>query len=201
MVLAGKQGLADSLFSGKFLMVNPLLRLLNRSFFLNGGFLMYHTRRICTAFSWLIVPVFLLISAHAVAAQKKVAQTPDDTAAVPAFHEYKGVSIGMTAEDARKKLGEPQEKGDEQDVYSFSDTESAQVFYDQSHKVIAISINFLGDGTNVPKPKAVLGTELQAKPDGGMHDLVRFPKAGYWASYSRTAGDSPLITITLKRID
>jgi len=33
-----------------------------------------------------------------------------------------------------------------------------------------------------------------------MHKMIRFPKAGYWLSYSRTAGNSPLITITIKKI-
>jgi hypothetical protein len=66
---------------------------------------------------------------------------------------------------------------------------------------MAVSVNFVGDGGDVPKPKAVLGTDLQAKPDGSMHELIRFPKSGYWVSYSRTGGDSPIITITVKKID
>ena len=117
------------------------------------------------------------------------------------FHEYKGVTLGMNAEEARKKLGTPTEQDDEQDFFIFSDTESAQVYYDKSHAVKALSINYVGDGAGTPKPKAVLGTDVQAKPDGSMHELIRFPKAGFWVSYSRTAGDSPLITVTVQKID
>jgi len=29
---------------------------------------------------------------------------------------------------------------------------------------------------------------------------VRYPKAGYWVSYNRTAGNSPMITITMQAI-
>jgi hypothetical protein len=47
----------------------------------------------------------------------------------------------------------------------------------------------------------VLGTEIEVKPDGSIYKLLRFPKAGYWVSYSRTAGDAPLITITMKKMD
>jgi hypothetical protein len=39
----------------------------------------------------------------------------------PLYREYRGVRLGMTAADARAKLGEPVMKSDEQDYYVFSD--------------------------------------------------------------------------------
>jgi hypothetical protein len=119
----------------------------------------------------------------------------------PLFNEYKGVRIGMLTEEARQKLGTPQDKSDDQDFFVFNEKESAQVFYDKAHKTYAISINYLGAGNSTPLPKAVLGAELEAKPDGSMYKMVRYPKAGYWVSYSRTAGNDPLITVTVQRID
>jgi hypothetical protein len=119
----------------------------------------------------------------------------------PLFSEYKGVRIGMTADEARKKLGEPQDKSDEQDFYVISEKESAQVFYDKAKKTYAISINYLGGGSETPAPKGVLGSEIEAKPDGSLYKMVRYPKAGYWVSYSRTAGTDPLTTVTIQRID
>lgn len=119
----------------------------------------------------------------------------------PLFIEYKGVRIGMTSDEARKKLGEPQDKSDEQDFYVFNDKESAQFFYDKAHKTYAISINYLGMGTATPAPKGVLGSEIEAKPDGSLYKMVRYRKAGYWVSYSRTAGTDPLTTVTMQRID
>lgn len=139
-----------------------------------------------------------LFLALAVAAQENngdPAKTPE-----PGFREYKGVMLGMSAADTRKKLGAPQEKSDEQDFFSLSDKETVQVYYDKAKTVEAISVNYLGDSNDVPKAKAVLGTEIEAKPDGSMHRMVRFPKAGCWVSYSRTAGNDPLITITLKKL-
>jgi alkanesulfonate monooxygenase SsuD/methylene tetrahydromethanopterin reductase-like flavin-dependent oxidoreductase (luciferase family) len=119
----------------------------------------------------------------------------------PLFSAYKGVQIGMTTDEARKKLGEPQDKSDEQDFFVFNEKESAQVFYDKTHKTYAVSINYLGAGNSTPMPKAVLGSEIEAKPDGSMYRMVRYRKAGYWVSYSRTAGTDPLITVTMQRID
>lgn len=116
----------------------------------------------------------------------------------PAYREYKGVRIGMTADEARKKLGEPTDKDDKQDFYSFNDNESAQVFYDADKKVYAISVVYLGGG-GVPTAKAVFGSDLETNPDGSMHGRIDYPKAGYWVAYSRTGGSSPLITVTMQK--
>ena len=119
---------------------------------------------------------------------------------LPAFHEYRGVQLGMTAADVRKKLGDPRDKTDEQDFFVFNDTETAQVVYDKTHKVVAISADFMSPNKAIPSAKEVFGAEIDAKPDGSVHKLVRFPKAGYWLSYSRTGGTDPVITITLQKL-
>jgi ABC-type sugar transport system substrate-binding protein len=135
-----------------------------------------------------------LLAAAAPAAQQSEKEKEE-----PPFHEYKGVRIGMLADEARKKLGEPADKSDTQDFYSFSDSETAQIYYDAEKKVFAISVIYMGAGSGVPTAKAVLGDDIEPKPDGSMHQRLDFPKAGYWLAYSRTAGDSPLVTITLRK--
>lgn len=132
------------------------------------------------------------------------AQTGGDTAAdkakeEPPFSAYKGVRIGMTAEEARKLLGNPTEKDDKQDVYSFNDNESCQVYYDATKKVSAVSVTYFG-GKSVPTAKAVLGDEPEARQDGSVYKLIRFPKAGYWVSYTRTSGDSPMTIIAIQKL-
>jgi hypothetical protein len=117
----------------------------------------------------------------------------------PVYADFKGVHIGMTADEARQKLGAPQEKGDEQDFYSFNDKNTAQVYYDKSKKVYAVSVAYIGtDGA--PAPKAIVGSEVETKPDGSMYKMVRYPKAGYWVSYSRTPGSDPLVTVTMQKL-
>ena len=117
----------------------------------------------------------------------------------PLYNEYKGVRIGMDTVAARQKLGNPTDKSDTQDFYVFSETESAQVYYNKG-KVIAISVNYVGENSGAPLPKVVLGTDIEAKADGAMHKLIRYPEAGYWVSYNRTGGGDPLITVTMQRI-
>ncbi len=128
---------------------------------------------------------------------QKRAEEPDK----PLFKEYRGIQLGMAADEVRKKLGNPTDKSDEQDFFMLNDAESAQIFYDKTRKVMAISANFLQGAQNVPTPKVLFGEELAAKPDGSVYKMTRYPKAGCWVSYSKTAGDSPLISVTLQKID
>ena len=119
----------------------------------------------------------------------------------PIFTDYRGVQIGWLSEDVRKKLGSPADKGEEQDFYIFNEKETAQILYDKAtHKVITISVDFANGASGVITPQQVFGAEIEAKPDGSKHKLVRYPKHGYWISYSRTAGDSPIISVTIQKL-
>jgi hypothetical protein len=117
---------------------------------------------------------------------------------VPVFTDYRGVAIGMTAEEVRSKL-DGLKKGEGQDFLVFSERESAQIYYDNAGKVTAISIDYY-DVSNAPSADAVLGVGLQAKADGSMYQLNRYAEAGYWVSYNRTAGEKPIITITMQKM-
>ena len=119
--------------------------------------------------------------------------------AKPAYRDYKGVSIGLTADECRAKLGDPTDKGDTQDFYSVNDKQTVQVYYGPDKKVSAVVVTYL-DPSGAPPPKSIFGSDVEAKPDGSMHRLERYPKAGFWLSYSRTAGDSPLVVVTLSKI-
>jgi len=124
--------------------------------------------------------------------------TPGD--GQPAFHEFRGVHIGMLADEARKKLGTPRDKSPEQDFYLFNDNEAVQLNYDKDGTVSAISVDFMTGANSIPTSKDVLGAEAEAKADGSIFKRIDYPKAGYWISYSRTAGNEPTTTITIQRI-
>lgn len=130
--------------------------------------------------------------------RKTPSGTPDEE---PVFLDYKGVKIGWLADEVRKKLGSPANKGDEQDFYVFGEKETCQVLYDKAtSKVTAISVDFMNGARDVITPEQVFGADFEAKPDGSKYKLVRYPKAGFWVSYSRTAGDSPIITVTIQKL-
>lgn len=157
--------------------------------------------------TWLRLFVLIVAAASLLLAASLNAQTPRRTAAPAAgenesgmFKDYRGVQLGMTADEVRKKLGDPKDKSEEQDFFVFNETETAQIVYDKTHKVITISADFLNPGNTVPTAKQVFGSEVEAKADGSVYRMVRFTKAGYWVSYNRTGGDSPLTTVTLQKI-
>ena len=138
----------------------------------------------------------LLLTAPTASAQgsKGSITTPEENG-----FQFRGVKIGMATDEARKKLGSPREKSPEQDFYLFNDNEAVQIYYEKG-AVSAIAIDYMSGSNSVPTPKAVLGAEAEAKADGSIHKVVRYPKAGYWVSYSRTAGNEPTITITMQKI-
>ena len=119
----------------------------------------------------------------------------------PLFHEYRGIQIGSLADDVRKKLGNPADKSTEQDFFVFNEKETAQILYDKAGKVVTISVDFLTGADGVLTPKQLFGGEIEAKPDGSKYKMVRYPKAGCWLSYNRTAGATPLVTVTLQKIE
>jgi hypothetical protein len=159
--------------------------------------------------SWVISVLFgIAFSAQIASAQEKRASAQISKARSAAHSEeagpipeYRGVSIGMLAEEVRKKLGNPSDKGEEQDFFVLSDNETAQVVYDKSKKVVTLSFDFMNGAKEIPTPKSIFGSDIETKADGSMYKMVRYPKAGYWLSFNRTAGDTPLTSITFQKIE
>lgn len=125
-----------------------------------------------------------------------VAPTPEKAP----FTGYKGVSIGAKTDEVRAILGDPKDKSDAMDMYIPSDHESVLFYYDAAHLVTAIMITYTGDLTKAPTAKDVFGEDVEPKPDGGVFKMVRYPKASYWISYNRTAGDDAIVSIAMQKI-
>jgi hypothetical protein len=129
-----------------------------------------------------------------------ISRAQAEVVAVPLYRDYKGIQLGELAEDVHKKLGVPAQSDPAQDFYIFSETETAQFFYDSSKKVTAISVDYLTTGSGVPDYKQIVGADIETRADGSMYKLVRYPKAGFWVSYNRTPGTAPLVTVTIQKI-
>lgn len=159
------------------------------------------TRLLRSSKFWLLERAMLVVitlTFAGVSVAQSTQKTPGDE---PVFLEYRGVKIGWLADDVRKKLGNPANKGDEQDFYVFNDKETCQIFYDKAtSKVTAISVDFMSGAREVITPQQVFGEDIEAKADGSKSRLVRYPKAGFWVSYNRTAGDSPIVTVTMQKL-
>lgn len=116
------------------------------------------------------------------------------------FSEYRGVKIGMAAADVRTKLGKAKDETDAQDQYIFSDNESALFYYDAAKNVNAIMITFTGDVSKAPGAKDVFGEDVAPNPQGMIFRMEKYPKAGYWISYTRTTGSDAMVNIALQKM-
>lgn len=152
--------------------------------------------------SLLIAVVFgmgLSANANAQAQKVKAAFNKEEATQQPLYTQYKGVRLGMTAEEARAKLGTPTLKDTEQDFYMFSENESAQIVYDAAHKVVTISVDYVGS-IGAPDYKAVVVGELEKTANGSLYRAMRYGNLGFWVSYNRTTGPVATVTVTIQKI-
>lgn len=151
----------------------------------------------------ILVAVLFVVAPFAVNvnAQKSraSANAAEPLAQQPLYTEYKGVRLGMTADEVRAKLGNPVLKDAELDYYVFSDNETAQIAYDINHKAKIISVDY-ASGAGAPDFKNVVGANLDTRPDGSQYKVVRYESLGFWVSYNRTAGPVMTVTITIQKI-
>ena len=145
-----------------------------------------------------VLSVGLSFNTNAQAPRVKAAFRSDAATQQPLYTEYKGVRLGMSAEEARAKLGSPAREGSDQDLYVFSENESAQIHYDTALKVVTISVDYLG-GVGAPDYKAVVGGELNTT-NGSLYKLARYASLGFWVSYHRTTGPIATVTVTIQKM-
>jgi outer membrane protein assembly factor BamE (lipoprotein component of BamABCDE complex) len=121
---------------------------------------------------------------------------------LPAWQSYKGISLGMTADEVRAKLGAAKSEDAGGFFYVFSDTENAQILLDNNKKVRAVSVVFDAAHPTTPSFADVFGktAELQAKPDGSIYKMMKYEEAGYWISYSRMAGEKAMVIVMIQKM-
>lgn len=142
----------------------------------------------------------IVVSAIGAEASTSTFAVPKPTPDTPGFTEYKGIKIGTAADAVRAKLGAPKEKSDTQDQYVFSEHESVQFFYDSAHLVSAIMVTFTGDIKNAPLAKDIFGVEVPPGENGMIFKMERYPKLGYWISYTKTTGDGAMVNIAIQKM-
>jgi outer membrane protein assembly factor BamE (lipoprotein component of BamABCDE complex) len=130
-------------------------------------------------------------------AKARVAKFNAEEVQQPLYREYRGVRLGMTAEETRAKLGSPVLKSDDLDYYVFSENETAQIAYNAVHKVVTISVDYTG-GVGAPDYRTVVGAGVLERPDGSVYRMVHYKAEGFWVSYNKSAGTVPVVTVTLQ---
>ena len=130
------------------------------------------------------------------------AQKNGDKQNLPTWQGYKGVTIGMTADEVRVKLGAAKSEDESGFFYLPSDTETVQVLLDAAKKVRTVSVIFSADHTGSPTFVEVFGKSALAepKPDGSIYKMVRFEDAGFWVSYSRMAGEKAMVIVMIQKL-
>jgi hypothetical protein len=117
---------------------------------------------------------------------------------MPVYADVVGIKLGMSTDEVRDKLGKPRDKSERQDFFVFSDSKTAQIYYDDKGKVVTLSVDYFGKDVNAPSPEEVLGEAVQPKADGSIFQRKRYPEAGCWVAYNRTAGENPTVTIVVQ---
>lgn len=156
-----------------------------------------HITAICVVL--LLWVIGLSASANGQGRRTATAHLRESTEQQTLFTEYKSVRLGMTAEEARAKLGDPALKDKDQDYYIVSDNETVQIAYNPAGKIVTISVDYMG-GVGAPDPKTVVGGDLKLMPSGAFYRMVRYDAERYWVSYNRSAGPVIVVTITLQKI-
>ena len=157
---------------------------------------------------------FALISSQAAAqsdertenavATSEESNTPKPGVNMPALTELNGITLGMTTDEVRQKLGDP-ETSDATSMLFISDNgETIQLGLGADKKVKMVAVIYSGKNANAPEATKVFGADsvVQPQTDGRIYKRVRYPSAGYWVAYSRLNLDSgPMTTVTMQKID
>lgn len=152
-----------------------------------------------------LILVFWLLVIAANSQTSAGSATPQTTAmAAPTsvWQNYRDVKIGTTADEVRDKLGKPKISDKDGYYYEINDDESAQIRLGADKKVRVIAVTYSSKNQNAPKFADVFGKDMIVEPaaDGRIYKLVRYPAVGFWVAYNRTAGDKPIITVTMQKM-
>jgi len=149
----------------------------------------------------LAMSILVLVWGVNAQAQKSRAavSTPSAVTQQPLYTEYKGVRLGMTAQEVKTKLGNPTFLDKELGYFILSATETVQIGFDAAGKARVISVDYL-NGTGAPEPRAIVGAELETKENGSLYKVVYYESRGFWVSYGRTAGPVLIVSITIQKM-
>jgi hypothetical protein len=146
----------------------------------------------------LVVP--FVAGAHAQTSTAPAVGEQAKPAGPPLDEVFKGVHLGMSADEVRGLLGKPSEKDETQDVFVLSDDRRMRVYYGADARATAVVSTYIGNSTAAPAPELILGGPAQQTADGSASGMVRHVDEGYWISYSKVSGDPPMVLVTIQKL-
>ena len=160
-----------------------------------------HKNNLVTVLTMFVASTLVLVWGVNAQAQKARAtvSTASPVTQQPLYSEYKGVRLGMTAQEVRTKLGTPTFMDKELGYFVLSATETVQIGFDAAGKVKVISVDYL-NGTGAPEPRAIVGAELETRENGSLYKVVYYERLGFSVSYGRTAGPVLIVSITIQKM-
>lgn len=135
--------------------------------------------------------------------EQKAPETTTPQVPAPLVDDINGITLGMTADDVKSKLGKPDTSDSATMYYDLDKGEQVQLRLDADKKVSMIAGIYTGKNADAPDFSEVFGPAAQPVPqqNGTIYKLVRYPSAGYWVAYSRLELDNgPMTTVTLQKI-
>ena len=131
------------------------------------------------------------------------AHAPAMPAVAPFLSELKGISIGMSPDEVLKRLGKPKASDKSGMLFSLAKNELAQIGLGPKGMVRTIALIYEDGNENAPDLEDIFGpaVDVAKNEDGSVYKMVRYDNVGFWLAYSRTGGEDPLTTVTMRRID
>ncbi len=136
------------------------------------------------------------------AVKEKPAAPASQESPAPVVTSLGGLTLGLTADEAKDKLGKPDVSDKTGMLFTPSGTESIQIGLDEEGKIRTIAHIYTDGDKKAPSFEDVFGPGVE-KPEstGTLYKMVRYPEAGMWLSYSLTNADSkPMTVVTMRRI-
>ncbi|HZS07637.1 MAG TPA: hypothetical protein VFD58_22570 [Blastocatellia bacterium] len=130
--------------------------------------------------------------------ERQQAPTQAAQPAPPVLHEYRGVRLGLTAEQVRGVMGKASRTGEGMDEFKLGDGDLITVYYDAKGAVRTIELYFT-DAARAPAWTEVVGNaEIQSQPSGSKFARVVVSDENFWVTMYRSKSGT-VTTITISR--
>lgn len=121
----------------------------------------------------------------------------------PLIDDINGITLGMTANEVRDKLGKPDSGNGTSLYYELKNGQQIQLQLDAEKKVTMVAGIYTGAKADAPEFAEVFGPDKTPQPqeNGNVYQRVRYSEAGYWVAYNKVnLEDGAMVIVSLQKI-